>query len=68
MNDSTCAACGSSRVEAGAIESASLRLEKTSTRKKIFSVGMQVKCLACFDCGAVTRLRVDPKAMASALE
>ena len=68
MSDSTCAACGSSRVESAAIEGAALRPEKSSMRKRIFSVGMQIQCLACLDCGAITGLRVDPKAMASVLE
>lgn len=65
--NSTCAECGSTKVEQAIIESAALRLDRSSTMKKVFSVGGQIQCLACLDCGAITRLRADPKAMADAL-
>jgi hypothetical protein len=62
--DATCAECGSGRVEEAVLEGAAVRLERSSTLKKVFNVGGQVRCAACLDCGAVTRLRCDPKALA----
>ncbi len=68
MSESNCEKCGSSRVESGIVEGAGLRLDRSSTLKRVFSVGMQVSCVACLECGALTRLRVDPTAMARAIE
>lgn len=65
--NTTCAECNSSRTEAAAIESAVLRLDRSSTMKKVFSVGGVIHCVACLECGAITRLRVDPKELAAAL-
>ena len=48
-------------------ESAVLRLDRSSTMKKVFSVGGVIHCVACLECGAITRLRVDPKELAAAL-
>ena len=68
MSEANCEKCGSTRVESAVLEGAALRLERSPTLKKVFSVGMQVSCLACLECGALTRLRVDPTAMARAIE
>ncbi len=66
--EKSCAECRSSRVEAAVIEGAAVRLEAASTLKKVFSVGGQIHCLACLDCGAITRLRGDAEALAAMLE
>ncbi|MFO0602375.1 MAG: hypothetical protein U0324_04330 [Polyangiales bacterium] len=65
--NTTCAECNSSRTEAAAIDGAALRLDRSSTMKKVFNVGGVIHCVACLECGAITRLRADPKAMADAL-
>ena len=65
--NTTCAECGSARTEAAVIDGAALRLDRSSTLKKVFNVGGQILCVACLECGAITRLRADPKAMAEAL-
>lgn len=59
--------CVRSRVEAAFIEGASARVERSTTLAKVFSTGNQIRCTACLDCGAITRLRVDPKALAEQL-
>jgi hypothetical protein len=65
--EKTCADCGSSHVEAAVVEGAAVRMERSSTMKKVFSVGGQLQCTACLDCGAITRFRGDPKAFAEML-
>lgn len=43
------------------LEGAAIRLERSSTLKKVFNTGGVVNCDVCLDCGAITNLRGDPK-------
>lgn len=61
--DTRCA-CGSTRVEKAQLESAAIRLERSSTLKKVFNTGGVVSCDVCLDCGAISNLRGDPKLLA----
>ncbi len=60
-------ACGSTRVEKAILESAAIRLERSSTLKKVFNTGGVVNCDVCIDCGAIFNLRGDPKGLAEML-
>lgn len=58
-----CEACGSTRVEAATIEGAAIRLERSSTLKKVFNTGGVIRCDVCVECGAIGRLRGDAAAL-----
>jgi hypothetical protein len=51
-------------VEKAQLESAAIRLERSSTLKKVFNTGGVVSCDVCLDCGAISNLRGDPKLLA----
>lgn len=62
-----CNGCGSSRLEPATLESTAIRLERTSTMKKVFNTGGVVRCDVCLDCGGINNLRGDPKALGEML-
>ena len=47
-----CPACGSDRIEEAQLEGMAVRLERSSTLKKVFNVGGLVRCRVCMQCGA----------------
>lgn len=57
----TCPECGSTRLEPGKLEGMTVRLDRSSTLKRVFAVGGVVACAACLDCGAISRLRALPE-------
>lgn len=63
-----CAACGSSRMEQATLEGAAVRLESSSTVKKVFNVGGLISCEVCMACGRIGPLRADPEKLAKMLE
>lgn len=63
-----CSGCGSTKLERCRLEGASIRLEKASTLKKVFSVGTVVNAEVCLACGLLGPLRGDPEALQAALE
>jgi len=64
----SCPSCSSTRTEPAKIEGAAVRLEHTSTLKKVFNVGGEISCTVCVECGVLFGLRADPAAIAKALE
>jgi len=65
--DARCA-CGSARLENAQLEGMAIRLERSSTLKKVFNVGGVVLCRVCLDCGALSDLRGDPEKLAGMIE
>lgn len=65
--DGTCSACGSTQTEAAQLEGMAVRLDRSSTMKKIFNVGGGVRCRVCLACGAITNLKADPEKLAEML-
>lgn len=65
--DIKCSGCGSARLEKATLESAAIRMERTSTMKKVFNTGGVVSMDVCLDCGALNNLRGDPKSLAEML-
>ncbi len=68
MRNADCPECGSAKIEEGHIESTCITLKRSSTLKKVFSVGGLVHCRICMSCGALFGLRGDPEALAKMLE
>lgn len=62
-----CIGCGSARLEKAVLESAAIRLERTTTMKKVFNTGGVVNMDVCLDCGALNNLRGDPKTLGEML-
>lgn len=62
---SRCPVCQSTRVEPAKLEGMTVRLDKTSTLKRVFAVGGVVGCTACLDCGAISHLRAVPEELAA---
>jgi hypothetical protein len=58
--ESACPTCGSKELEDAVLESMAVRLNRSSTLKKVFNVGGQVSCKVCLGCGAVFALRGNP--------
>lgn len=63
-----CPACGSDRIEEAQLEGMAVRLERSSTLKKVFNVGGLVRCRVCMQCGALSDLRGDPEKLATMVE
>lgn len=63
-----CPKCGRSRIESATVDGAALRPDAAPITKKIFSVGMQLLCSVCRDCGAIFDLRVDTARLADQLD
>lgn len=63
-----CTACGSTNVQRATIEGAALRLDNSSTLKKVFNTGGQIFTEVCLDCGVLGPLRGDPKKLAKMLK
>lgn len=61
-------ACGSARLEKARLEGAAIRLERSSTLKKVFNTGGVVYCHVCLDCGAISNLRGDPKLLSEMID
>jgi hypothetical protein len=66
--DEKCSACGSGRTEAAQLEGMAVRMDRTSTLKKVFNTGGAVRCRVCLDCGAITSLKADPEGLAEMLK
>lgn len=64
----TCPACASTRLEAAQLEGMALRLDRSSTLKKVFNVGGLVSCTVCLDCGRIFDLHGDPARLAQMIE
>lgn len=67
MDPENCPSCGSSRLEAAVLEGMVIRLDRAGTLSRVFSVGTEVHCKVCMDCGAVSDLRGDPAKLAAKL-
>lgn len=65
--DTKCASCGSTRIEVAQLEGMAVRLDRSSTLKKVFNVGGLVTCHVCMECGALFDLRGDPAKLAEML-
>lgn len=63
-----CSACGSRNVQPATIEGAAVRLENSSTLKKVFNTGGQVMTDVCLDCGVLGPLRGDPNLLSKMLK
>jgi hypothetical protein len=62
-----CPSCKSERLEAAALFSAAIVLQRASGWKKATSGAAEVHCRVCLDCGAIDQLRTDGPKLAKSV-